>query len=177
MLYEVLTGVPPFSGTTVERVLGDVSACRFDPIRRVDPSVPKAVEAVCKRAMAPAPADRYGSAVELGNDLRHWRAGEPVSAWKEPLTVRFRRWVGRHQTAVSIVAVSTVALVVTAGVAGYLLHRASVLEVLRRADAQRHSERLREQAARTPSGSTTWPTPMPRRTPARRPAKACRLAL
>ncbi|HKM53613.1 MAG TPA: serine/threonine-protein kinase, partial [Isosphaeraceae bacterium] len=143
ILHEVLTGRPPFSGTNVEQILCNVSACRFDPIRRDDPSVPKGLEAVCKRAMAAAPTDRYASAVELADDLRHWRAGEPVSAWKEPLTVRLRRWIMRYPVR-SSVAATALLLGALGALGGGAIWK--VGEVRRQAEVRRHTERINDLA-------------------------------
>ncbi len=51
--------------------------------------------------MAKDPGDRYASAAALAADVQHWLADEPVSAWREPWTIRARRWVVRHRTAVA----------------------------------------------------------------------------
>jgi len=64
----------------------------------------KALEAVVRKAMAGRPAGRYASARSLAADIDHWLAGEPVSAWHEPLLVRARRWIRRHQTAATGIA-------------------------------------------------------------------------
>ncbi len=94
------------------------------------------------------PADRYSTALELRDDLENWLAGEPVSVLKESRTARLWRWVGRHQTGVRVAVVIAAAGIVVAGLFGYMLHRARLVEVLRRAEAQRHAERLREETER-----------------------------
>ena len=52
----------------------------------------KKAESCYLRAMALEPDDRYATPEELAGDLERWMAGEPVSAWTEPWTVRARRW-------------------------------------------------------------------------------------
>ena len=51
--------------------------------------------------MALKPEDRYASAEALADDVERWLADEPVTAWREPFSVRARRWVRRHRTAVT----------------------------------------------------------------------------
>src|SRR5262249_27251259 len=70
------------------------------------------LEAICARAMAPEPGQRYGSASELGADVERWLADEPVQAHREPWMERARRWGRKHRTLVSSgVAMLLVALV------------------------------------------------------------------
>ena len=92
-------------------MLAGVQLGEFPP-RRVKPSVPAALEAVCLKAMARKPADRYGSPRELAEDIEHWLADEPVGAYPEPWTARARRWLGRHRTLVTAGAASVLVTVV-----------------------------------------------------------------
>ena len=114
-LYELLTGKAPFAGKSDE-VLAKVQAGDFPPPRLVQPAVPAPLEAVCLKAMARSPADRYASTRELADEIERWLADEPVRAWPEPWAVKFRRWTSRHRVLVSsaaaCLAVATVALVI-----------------------------------------------------------------
>ncbi len=85
----------------------------FAPPRRVKPSVPRALEAVCLKAMAARPQDRYPSPRDLADDVEHWLADEPVAAYPEPWAARLSRFWRRHRA----LAASAVALLVTAVVA------------------------------------------------------------
>ena len=147
-LYLLLTGVTPFRGRSSAEVLGKVARGEFRPPRQADATISPGLEAICLKALSLRREDRYPTALELVDDLKSWLAGEPVSAWSEPLTLRLRRWIGRHQTAVSLGVVSTLALAGIAAVAGYLLHRASVVELERRSQAEQHAEHLREESIR-----------------------------
>jgi serine/threonine protein kinase len=84
-LYYVLTGRPPVEGDIGE-VLRAVQKSDLPPPRRHDPTIDRALEAVCLRAMAQKPADRYASPKALAEDVERWMADEPVSAWAEPWT-------------------------------------------------------------------------------------------
>jgi tetratricopeptide (TPR) repeat protein/tRNA A-37 threonylcarbamoyl transferase component Bud32 len=130
-LYAVLTGLVPFPGRDQDDLLQRVQRGEVVPPRRVQPSVPAALEAVCLKAMALRPQDRYVTALALAADVEHWLADEPVSAYREPLVVRAGRWMRRHKPAV--------AAVVAAGLVALLLGGAGLFW------AQRQAER-REQA-------------------------------
>src|SRR5262249_6192793 len=67
----------------------------------VRPDVPAALEAVCQKALAREPKDRYASARALADDVEHWLADEPVGAYPEPIADRARRWGRRHRSAVT----------------------------------------------------------------------------
>ena len=84
-LYCLLTGKPPFEGDDVGAVLRTVQRGDFPPPRQLDPSIDPALEAVCLKAMAPQPEDRYATRRALADDVERWMADEPVSAWREPL--------------------------------------------------------------------------------------------
>jgi serine/threonine-protein kinase len=103
-LYHLLAGRAPFHGDDVMEVLRRVQAGDFPPPRRMKPSVPPALEAVCLKAMALRPQDRYASATGLAGEVEHWLADEPVSAYREPRRARLARWARRHRAVVSTAA-------------------------------------------------------------------------
>jgi eukaryotic-like serine/threonine-protein kinase len=107
-LYCLLTGKPPFDGKVIE-ILPRVQQGKFPPPRQVDSSIDRALEAICLKAMALKPEDRYCNCKSLAEDIEHWTADEPVTAWREPIPRRLRRWARRHRTPV---AAALVALVV-----------------------------------------------------------------
>ena len=69
----------------------------FPPPRQVNPAVPPALEAVCLKAMATEPADRYPSPRALADDIERWLADEPVAAYREGWGPRLARWARRHK--------------------------------------------------------------------------------
>jgi serine/threonine-protein kinase len=116
-LYCLLIGRPPFEGDDVGQVLRKVQRGEFARPRQLDPSLDNALEAVCLKAMALKPEDRYVSCRALAEDVERWAADEPVSAWAEPLTRKLLRWLTRHRTAVTAAGVAlSVALAGTAAV-------------------------------------------------------------
>jgi serine/threonine protein kinase len=68
-------------------------------------AMPKPLQAICNKAMAADPNDRYQSAREMMADVAHYLDGEPVSAYPESLIDRARRVIARHQVAVILVSV------------------------------------------------------------------------
>jgi tetratricopeptide (TPR) repeat protein/tRNA A-37 threonylcarbamoyl transferase component Bud32 len=112
-LYALLTGRAPFQGDVAE-VLVRVERGDCPPAWRANPRVPAALDAVCRKAMAVEPANRYPTALALAQDVEHWLAGEPVTAYAEPLAARAARWVRRHR----VLAAATAAGVVVALVLG-----------------------------------------------------------
>jgi tetratricopeptide (TPR) repeat protein len=115
VLYETLTGQPPFTGQDAAEVLRRVRQGSPVSPRQLMPDVPRPLEAVCLKALAHRPGDRYQTALELAEEVKRWVAGEPVIAWPEPWPVRVGRWVGRHRTAVTSVAAALLATLLLGG--------------------------------------------------------------
>lgn len=141
-LYCLLTGRVPFEARDVGEVLRKVQAGDFAPPRRVHPSVPRALDAICRKAMALAPEDRYASAQALAEDIDKWLADAPVSAWREPWHIRLRRWVVRHRTLVTSCASAAVVGVISLTIVLLLVRASQERELNRlaraREEAQRH---------------------------------------
>jgi serine/threonine-protein kinase len=103
-LYAVLTGRAPFGGENVGEILLKVRRGEFARPRSVQPSVPRALEAICLQAMALEQSDRYPNPRDLALDIEHWLADEPAAAYREPWPHRLGRWVRKHQTLVTSAA-------------------------------------------------------------------------
>lgn len=116
-LYHVLTGRPPFLGDKVSTVLDDVRAGKFPSPRSVAPNLHKSLEAICVKAMACEAAERYSSPAELADDIERYLADEAVHALPEPITVRAKRWVRKHQAVASTTAATV--LLSTVGLAAF----------------------------------------------------------
>lgn len=80
MLYELLTGEPPFRAETVAELLRRIR--EEDPVllRRIDPAIPRDLQNICLKALEKNPSDRYASAREMADDLRRFLASETVLA-------------------------------------------------------------------------------------------------
>ena len=111
-LYVLLTGRPPFDaepGAAVAAMLDAVWRGEFRRPRAVNRSIDRALEAICLKAMARSPEDRYPTARALGDDIERWIADQPVTAFREPVVRRLRRWGKRNRTVVTAAAVAIVA--------------------------------------------------------------------
>jgi WD40 repeat protein/serine/threonine protein kinase len=137
ILYELLTGRPPFRGETpldtVLQVIND------DPVapKRLHPLVPRDLETICLKCLSKHPAKRYASTLALADDLRRFLNGEPIVA--RPLSAWGRgvKWARRHPALavlLTMTATATVALVAVLSVAYARVHDA-VLEKEREARA------------------------------------------
>ena len=125
VLYEILTGRPPFIGDDTTEVLRQVTQEPPERPRAVAAYTPAALEAVCLKALAKKPADRYATVKELAADVQHWLADEPVTAYREPLTVRAGRFAHRNRTLVAAAVATLLVTAVSLGVAATLLNSAN----------------------------------------------------
>jgi serine/threonine protein kinase len=119
-LYAILTGKPPVKGDSVIETLEKVRRNDFERPRAAWKSVPRALEAVCLKAMALRPEDRYASSRELADEIDKWLADEPVKAYAEPLTARTKRWIKRHPALVSSTTAGVALALIGALVIAYL---------------------------------------------------------
>jgi serine/threonine protein kinase len=104
ILYEVLTGRPPFLASDAANVLRETRTESPPRPTEVRTSVPRALEAICMRAMAYRRDDRYPNVAELAREIQHWLADEAVQAYPETRTARLGRWTRRHQPTVAAAA-------------------------------------------------------------------------
>jgi WD40 repeat protein len=109
ILYEILTGRPPFAGKDNSEIVARARSESPPDPERLGRAVPVALAAVCKRALAREPAQRYASATALARDVERWLADEPLDAYPESLLQRGRRWARRHKPLV----VGAVTLLIT----------------------------------------------------------------
>ena len=150
-LYYLLTGRPPVAGD-VDEVIRAVQRGEFRPPRQVDATVDRALEAVCLKAMAHRPSDRYASPRAMAEDVERWMADEPVTAWREPIARRARRWARRNRT-----AVATAAVAMLAGMLG--LSAVLVVQTRAKADIARRWPARRGPAPRWASPMPSWAAP------------------
>jgi tetratricopeptide (TPR) repeat protein len=111
ILYECLTGRPPFRAETSVQTVMQVIAEEPLPPRRLNPKVPRDLETICLQCLHKDPARRYGSALALAEDLRRFLDGEPVAARPTPAWERLVKWARRRPAAAALVALVAVALV------------------------------------------------------------------
>ncbi len=117
-LYHLLAGRPPFEQRDLGALLEHVKLGEFPRPGKVDRQVPPALEAICLRAMALDPTERYTGAQGLAKEIERWLADEPVNAYREPWPRRLARWRRRHRTLVtttSFLVVTVLAAVIFGG--------------------------------------------------------------
>ncbi len=139
ILYQMLTGRPPYRGP---HALESARLGHYEPPRQLDRRISPALEAVCLKALAAVPVERYATALELAKDLEHWLADEPVSCYRDPLSTRLGRLARRRRTLVTSGGVA-VLLVAVSGVAGLFLHQRAEFE----RERQRSEHRLQIRTA------------------------------
>jgi serine/threonine-protein kinase len=144
ILYCLLTGRAPFVEKELPRLLRRVQEGDFEPPRVLDRSIARPLEAVCLKAMARQPGDRYAGARALADDLERWLADEPVTVYHEPWTTRLARWGRRHKPVVTGAAVLLVTTVVALTVSTILIGKEKLREESQRKRAELNFARARE---------------------------------
>jgi serine/threonine-protein kinase len=96
ILYELLTGVPPFREETPLDTLLQVLGRDPVPPRSLDPRIPRELEMLCLKCLAKSPGDRYPSAAALADDLERFLGGEPLAIQPPHLGQRVWRWARRR---------------------------------------------------------------------------------
>ncbi|MBL9114489.1 MAG: serine/threonine protein kinase [Verrucomicrobiaceae bacterium] len=160
ILYECLTGRPPFEHESPLVLLKLIADNDPVPPSSIAKGVDSDLEAICLLAMEKAPSRRYSSAEALATDLRHWLKGEDVTARRLPYTERFWRWAQRHQARAvlyTMTAVSLVILTVTSAVMNVFLtnEQHATRDSMRRSEARR-AELLTRFASRLLQTDDGW---------------------
>jgi WD40 repeat protein len=109
ILYEVLTGRPPFQGETVLDILLQVRTQEPVPPGSLRPKLPRDLETICLKCLQKEPQRRYGSAEALADDLECWLDGEPIQARPVSTWRRVMYWTKRRPALAALIAVSGVA--------------------------------------------------------------------
>ncbi|WP_152053975.1 WD40 repeat domain-containing serine/threonine protein kinase [Tautonia marina] len=117
ILYEMLVGRPPHEGKTGWEAMQAVVTNPPEPPRRLRPTIPRDLEAICLRCLEKRPDGRYADAARLAEDLDRFLDGRPTLARPLGPARRTARWALRHPTAASMLAMGLVTLVVSLGYA------------------------------------------------------------
>jgi eukaryotic-like serine/threonine-protein kinase len=119
ILYELLTGELPFRGSKT-LILQQVMREEPRPPRTINDKIPRDLETICLKALTKAPARRYQTARQVGDDLRRYLTGEPIHARPVGRAERLWRWCRRNPRMATLAATAAALLVVIA-VAGIVV--------------------------------------------------------
>jgi serine/threonine-protein kinase len=115
VLYELVTGRPPFKGETPTET--QLQVLHHDPVppSRLNPRVSRDLETICLKCLEKDPARRYATAAALADDLRRLEEGRPIKARPVGWAERSWRWCRRKPAAAALIAALLVLVLLTAG--------------------------------------------------------------
>lgn len=146
-LYALLAGKPPFSGGTMLETIRQVVRAEPEPLTRVSHTVPRDLQIICEKCLAKSPADRYGSADEMADDLRRYLDGFPISARPLGFWARGLRWCQRNRIEAALLALTATALIIGTIVSvrfGLEANRQAAAARASLAEANENAQQLRE---------------------------------
>ena len=115
VLYQLLTGQPPFAGGTTYETIKLLEDTEPRPPRLLNPKVDRDLSTICLKCLEKDPKRRYSSALALAEDLEHWLKHEPIAARRVGPLVRGGKWVRRNPS-MAVMAAMLLALAVPLGV-------------------------------------------------------------
>lgn len=151
VLYEMLTGKPPFQGTSTPEILEQVRQKEPTPLTQLQPTVPVDVETICLKCLQKDKRKRYESAQALADDLGRFFNREPIYARPISSMERLWRWCKRHPQK----AIAAISILIAAAFGGFAVYynirashdRDSMLQATRNADLQRAKTEMATKAA------------------------------
>ena len=123
VLYQLLTGHPPFAGGTTYETIKLLLDTDPRPPRLLNPKIDRDLSTICLKCLEKDPKRRYSSALALAEDLEHWLKHEPILARHSGIFTRGRKWVRRNPTS----ALLTAALIALAAVIGWNVWRSELI--------------------------------------------------
>jgi WD40 repeat protein len=142
ILYELLTGRPPFRGGTPTATLMEV--LDRDPARprALNPRADRDLETVCLKCLEKEPRRRYDSAAAVADELDRWLRGEPITARPAGARERLVKWARRRPAAAALIGVSGVAVLTLVGLAVALVYHSRLQESLKKEEQLNYFNRF-----------------------------------
>ena len=103
MLYQLLTGHPPFAGGTTYETIKLLLETEPRPPRLWNPKVDRDLSTICLKCLEKDPQRRYSSALALAEDLERWLRHEPIQARHTGVIGRGKKWLQRNPTVAAVV--------------------------------------------------------------------------
>jgi WD40 repeat protein len=145
VLYELLTGQPPFQGNNALEILQRVQAGSPVPPTALSRATPRDLEIICLKCLAKEPGARYASAAEFADDLERWRAGHTIRARPATSQERLWRWSRRNPALAGMTALVALLLLTVSIVSTVAALR--LRESTRRAVAAEHDANIELRAS------------------------------
>ena len=117
VLYQLLTGQPPFAGGTTYETIKLVLDTDPRQPRQLNPKIDRDLSTICLKCLEKDPPRRYASALALAEDLEHWLGHEPIRARHTGVFTRGKKWVRRNP---AIAALITLSVALAAGLGGFV---------------------------------------------------------
>src|SRR5206468_12966758 len=109
VLYQLLTGHPPFAGGTTYETIKLLLDTEPRQPRLLNPKVDRDLATICLKCLEKDPPRRYSSALALAEDLEHWLRHEPIRARHSSVFTRGKKWVRRNRTTAALITVVVIA--------------------------------------------------------------------
>jgi tetratricopeptide (TPR) repeat protein len=145
ILYEMLTGRPPFKGTTALWTMEQVASIEPLAPAKLQRHTPRDLNIICLKCLQKEPRRRYASALDLADDLRRFLDRQPILARQTPTWERAWKWARRRPSAAT--ALFSILLAITLILGGALYHNARLRVAVRTAQSAEQASRNNEQAA------------------------------
>jgi serine/threonine-protein kinase len=123
VLYQLVTGQPPFAGGTTYETIKLVLDSEPRQPRLLNPKIDRDLSTICLKCLEKDPQRRYSSAFALAEDLEHWLRHEPIRARRAGVITRGRKWVRRNPTSALLVA----SLVALAAIVGWNISKSELM--------------------------------------------------
>src|SRR5262249_49062578 len=133
-------------------LLARVQRGQFPAPRLLSERIAAPLEAICLKAMALRPKDRYAAPRALAADIEHWLADEPTEAHPDPPSARLRRWARRHKPLVAAAVALLLAAVVALSVSTVLIQQQQQVTLAEKRQAETQRDRADQNFGLAPGG-------------------------